>query len=78
MSDLHTHECDFYTQSVVLTRSRVIPTSLSVIFTQIERFPHVKCDTHECNLNKLDCGFDTYETHEQGFLSPLYFYNVTA
>jgi hypothetical protein len=54
MSDLHTHECDFYTQSVV--------SSLSVIFTQIERFPHVKYDTQECNLNKLECGFDTYES----------------
>jgi hypothetical protein len=56
-SSLHTHECDFYTKSVVSTRSRVIPTSLSVIFIQIEQFLYVKCDfdTHECNLNKHEC-----------------------
>jgi hypothetical protein len=51
-SNLHTYECDFYTQSVISTRLRVISTSLSVIFTQIEQFLHVKCDfdTLECVL----------------------------
>jgi hypothetical protein len=55
--DDDTNDSSLHTKSVVSTRSRVIPTSLSVIFIQIEQFLYVKCDfdTHECNLNKHEC-----------------------
>jgi hypothetical protein len=51
-----TQECDFYSQSVILTRSSV--TSIRRV-----RFSHAKCDSdmHECHFHIHKCDLDTHE-----------------
>jgi hypothetical protein len=67
--DEHTHECNFWTHIVILTRT-------SVIYICRVRFPHAECDfytqsnfhtqcdleTHKCDYDTHDCDFNTHKS----------------
>jgi hypothetical protein len=72
--DEHTHECNFWAQSVILTRTSVIYTCIlcfphaecdfytwCVIFTRRVCFIHAECNFHtHCDVETHKCDYDTY------------------
>jgi hypothetical protein len=60
----HTHEFNFWTQSVISTRT-------SVIYLRRVWFPHAECnfqtqfnfDTHKCDYDTYNCDFNTHKSN---------------